>query len=183
MARAMKAVIIGLATLMPHVVQVDATLQKPWRFAHDNLIVGNGSDGHLGSLEIIASEGCEAFELRIWARIFDTETNLLSLDDSVKLNLTLDEDLVASEASVIHMAVDLSTNFDLVYLGLGTWDWDALDVIGSSNAEKFEANFADDRANLENNIWSIANLPQVLDTLDGNCFTQTAGRASLRTFT
>ena len=179
----MKIVFAKLAMLMLHVVPIDVDLQEPWSFAYENIIIGNGSDSHLGSLEIIASEGCKAFELRIWARIFDTDTNLLSLDDNVKLNLTLGDAQVASRASVIHMAVDLSTNFDLVYLSLGSWDWRALEAISLSNAERFEANFVDDRANLEDNIWRVANLRQVLDTMYSNCFTQTAGHSSLTTFT
>ena len=135
----MKVVFAKLAMLMLHVVPIDVDLQEPWSFAYENIIIGNGSDSHLGSLEIIASEGCKAFELRIWARVLDTDTNLLSLDDNVKLNLTLGDAQVASRASVIHMAVDLSTNFDLIYLSLGSWDWEALEAISSSNAERFEA--------------------------------------------
>lgn len=171
----MKNSIAAFAIMMLQVVPFHVNAQEPWRFASDNVLIGDGTSNHSDHLEIIASEDCDTFELRIWARIFDIDTNLLGFDDNVQLSLTVGDDLVASKASVLHLATDLSTNFDLVYLSVGSWDWKTLQMVSLSEAEMFTAIFDDERANVEDNIWQIANLPHTLTKLRQNCFSQSAG--------
>ena len=171
----MKNSVAAFAIMMLQVVPFHVNAQEPWRFASDNVLIGDGTSNHSDHLEIIASEDCDTFELRIWARIFDIDTNLLSFDDNVQLSLTVGDDLVASKASVLHLATDLSTNFDLVYLSVGSWDWKTLQMVSLSEAEMFTVIFDDERANVEDNIWQIANLPHILTKLRQNCFSQSAG--------
>ena len=171
----MKNSVAAFAIMMLQVVPFHVNAQEPWRFASDNVLIGDGTSNHSDHLEIIASEDCDTFELRIWARIFDIDTNLLGFDDNVQLSLTVGDDLVASKASVLHLATDLSTNFDLVYLSVGSWDWKTLQMVSLSEAEMFTAIFDDERANVEDNIWQIANLPHTLTKLRQNCFSQSAG--------
>ena len=171
----MKSSVTAFAIMMLQVVPIHVNAREPWRFVSDNVLIGDGTSNHSDHLEIIASEDCDTFELRIWARIFDIETNLLGFDDTVKLTLTVGDDLVASKASVLHMATDLTTNFDLVYLSVGSWDWKTLQMVSLSEADMFTAIFDDERANVEDNIWQIANLPQTLTKLRQNCFSQSAG--------
>ena len=171
----MKNSVAALTIMMLQIIPFSAKAQEPWRFASDNVLIGDGTSNHSDHLEIIASEDCETFELRIWARIFDIDTNQLSFDDTVKLTLTVGNDLVASKASVLYLATNLSTNFDLVYLSVGFWDWNTLRMVSLSEANIFTANFDDERANLEDNIWQIANLPHTLTKLRQNCFSQVAG--------
>ena len=139
------------------------------------MLIGDGTSNHLDHIEIIESEECDTFELRIWARIFDVDTNLLGSDDTVTLTLTVGDDLVASKASVLHMATDLTTNFDLVYLSVGSWDWKTLQMVSLSKADMFTAIFDEERANVEDNNWQIANLTHTLTKLRKNCLLQSAG--------
>ena len=139
------------------------------------MLIGDGTSNHLDHIEIIESEECDTFELRIWARIFDVDTNLLGSDDTVTLTLTVGDDLVVAKASVIHMTTDLTANFDLVYLSVGSWDWKTSQMNGLSEADMFTAIFDDERANVEDNNWQIANLPHNLTKLRQNCLSQSAG--------
>jgi hypothetical protein len=171
----MKSSVTAFAIMILQVIPIHVNAQEPWRFISDNVLIGDGTSNHSDHLEIIASQDCDTFELRIWARIFDIDTNLLGFDDTVKLTLTVGDDLVASKASVLHMATDLTTNFDLVYLSVGSWDWKTLQMVSLSEADMFSAVFDDERANVEDNIWQIANLPHTLTKLRQNCFSQSAG--------
>ena len=164
-----------LATITLLVLTVSVNAEEPWRLTSNNVLIGNGRNNNSDHFEIIASEGCDAFELRIWARIFETDSNLLGFDDNVKLSLTLGDDLVASQASVLYIAADFSENFDLIYLSLGSWDWKTLQMVSSAKAQMFAAHFTDKRAALEDNTWQVANLPQILAPLHLNCFSQSAG--------
>lgn len=165
----------ALATITLLVLIVSVSVEEPWRLTSNNVLIGTGRYNNSDHFEIIASEGCDAFELRIWARIFDTDSNLLGFDDNVKLSLTLGNDLVASQASVLYIAADFSENFDLIYLSLGSWDWKTLQMVSSAKAKMFVAHFTDERAALEDNTWQVANLPQILAPLRLNCFSQSAG--------
>ena len=171
----MKSSVAAFAVMMLLVLTVCVNAEEPWRFVSDNVLIGDGSSNHSDHFEIIASEDCDTFELRIWARIFDTDTNLLGFDDNVQLSLTVGDHLVASKASVLHIAANLPTNFDLVYLSVGSWDWKTLQMVSLSKAHMLTASFDDDRANVEGNIWQIANLPHILTKLRLNCFSQSAG--------
>ena len=171
----MKGSVAAFAIMILQIVPIHVNAREPWRFISDNVLIGDGTSNHSDHLEIISSEDCDTFELRIWARIFDIDTNLLGFDDTVKLTLTVGNDLVASKASVLHMATDLTTNFDLVYLSVGSWDWKTLQMVSLSEADMFSAVFDDERANVEDNIWQIANLPHTLTKLRQNCLSQSAG--------
>ena len=171
----MKSSVTAIAIMMLQVVPIHVKAREPWRFVSNNVLIGDGTSNHSDHLEIIASEDCDTFELRIWARIFDIDTNLLGFDDTVQLTLTVGDDLVASKASVLHMATDLTTNFDLVYLSVGSWDWETLQMVSLSEADMFTAIFDDERANVEDNNWQIANLTHTLTKLRKNCLLQSAG--------
>jgi hypothetical protein len=171
----MKSSVAAFAIIILQVVPIHVNAREPWRFVSDNVLIGVGTSNHSDHLEIIASEDCDTFELRIWARIFDIDTNLLGFDDTVQLTLTVGDDLVASKASVLHMATDLTTNFDLVYLSVGSWDWKTLQMVSLSKADMFTAIFDEERANVEDNNWQIANLPHTLKELRQNCLSQSAG--------
>jgi hypothetical protein len=171
----MKSSVTAFAIMILQVIPIHVNAREPWRFISGNVLIGDGTSNHSDHLEIIASEDCDTFELRIWARIFDIDTNLLGFDDTVQLTLTVGDDLVASKASVLHMATDLTTNFDLVYLSVGSWDWKTLQMVSLSEAQMFTAIFDDERANVEDNNWQIANLPHNLTKLRQNCLSQFAG--------
>ena len=83
----MKSSVTAFAIMMLQVVPIHVNAREPWRFVSDNVLIGDGTSNHSDHLEIIASEDCDTFELRIWARIFDIETNLLGFDDTVKRRL------------------------------------------------------------------------------------------------
>ena len=171
----MKSSVTAFAIMILQVIPIHVNAREPWRFISGNVLIGDGTSNHSDHLEIIASEDCNTFELRIWARIFDVDTNLLGFDDTVQLTLTVGDDLVASKASVLHMATDLTTNFDLVYLSVGSWDWKTLQIVSLSEAQMFTAIFDDERANVEDNNWQIANLPYNLTKLRQNCLSKSAG--------
>ena len=102
----MKSSVTAFAIMILQVIPIHVNAREHWRFVSDNVLIGDGTSNHSDHLEIIASEDCETFELRIWARIFDIDTNQLSFDDTVKLTLTVGNDLVASEASVLYLATN-----------------------------------------------------------------------------
>jgi hypothetical protein len=78
--------------------------------------------------EVVSADRCEAFEIRIWARIFDKNSNLLAADDYVDLQLSLAEMHIAQGGRVIDVAKHFSDEFDVVYLSFGYWDWEMMSL-------------------------------------------------------
>ena len=53
------------------------------------MLIASGLSVNADRFEVVSADRCEAFELRIWARVFDKNSNLLEADDYVDLQLSL----------------------------------------------------------------------------------------------
>ena len=97
-------------------VAVTAFAQPAWQFASKQMLVASGLSVNADRFEVVSADRCEAFELRIWARVFDKNSNLLEADDYVDLQLSLAEMHIAQGGRVIDIAKNFSDEFDVVYL-------------------------------------------------------------------
>ena len=72
-------------------VAVTAFAQPAWQFASKQMLIASGLSVNADRFEVVSADRCDAFELRIWARVFDKNSNLLQADDYVDLKLSLAE--------------------------------------------------------------------------------------------
>ena len=70
-------------------VAVTALAQPAWQFASKQMLIASGLSVNADRFEVVSADRCEAFELRIWARVFDKNSNLLEADDFVDLKFAL----------------------------------------------------------------------------------------------
>jgi hypothetical protein len=90
------------------------------------MLIANGLSVNADRFEVVSADRCEAFELRIWARVFDKNSNLLEADDFVDLKLSLAEMHIAKGGRVIDVSKNFSDEFDVVYLSFGYWNWEMM---------------------------------------------------------
>ena len=152
-------------------VAVTAFAQPTWQFASKQMLIASGLSVNADRFEVVSADRCEAFELRIWARVFDKNSNLLEADDYVDLELKLAEMHIAQGGRVIDIAKNLSDEFDVVYLSFGYWDWEMMSLFNGYENEAITVIFEDDRAELEANGWLVGNLPETLGRLRSSCAT------------
>ena len=150
---------------------VTAFAQPAWQFASKQMLVASGLSVNADRFEVVSADRCEAFELRIWARIFDKNSNLLAADDYVDLQLSLAEMQIAQGGRVIDIAKNFSDEFDVVYLSFGYWDWEMMSLFNGYENEAITVIFEDDRAEIEANGWIVGNLPETLGRLRSSCAT------------
>ena len=148
---------------------VTAFAQPAWQFASKQMLIASGLSVNADRFEVVSADRCEAFELRIWARVFDKNSNLLEADDYVDLQLSLAEMHIAQGARVIDIAKNFSDEFDVVYLSFGYWDWEMMSLFNGYENEAITVIFEDDRAELEANGWLVGNLPETLGRLRTSC--------------
>ena len=152
-------------------VAVTAFAQPAWQFASKQMLIASGLSVNADRFEVVSADRCEAFELRIWARIFDKNSNLLAADDYVDLQLSLAEMQIAQGGRVIDVAKHFSDEFDVVYLSFGYWDWEMMSLFNGYENEAITVIFEDDRAEIEANGWIVGNLPETLGRLRTSCAT------------
>ena len=152
-------------------VAVTAFAQPAWQFASKQMLIASGLSVNADRFEVVSADRCEAFELRIWARIFDKNSNLLAADDYVDLQLSLAEMQIAQGGRVIDIAKNFSDEFDVVYLSFGYWDWEMMSLFNGYENEAITVIFEDDRAEIEANGWIVGNLPETLGRLRNSCAT------------
>ena len=152
-------------------VAVTAFAQPAWQFASKQMLIASGLSVNADRFEVVSADRCEAFELRIWARIFDKNSNLLAADDYVDLQLSLAEMQIAQGGRVIDIAKNFSDEFDVVYLSFGYWDWEMMSLFNGYENEAITVIFEDDRAEIEANGWIVGNLPETLGRLRTSCAT------------
>ena len=152
-------------------VAVTAFAQPAWQFASKQMLIASGLSLNADRFEVVSADRCEAFELRIWARVFDKNSNLLEADDYVDLQLSLAEMHIAQGARVIDIAKNFSDEFDVVYLSFGYWDWEMMSLFNGYEHEAITVIFEDDRAEIEANGWIVGNLPETLGRLRSSCAT------------
>ena len=152
-------------------VAVTAFAQPAWQFASKQMLIASGLSVNADRFEVVSADRCEAFELRIWARVFDKNSNLLEADDYVDLQLSLAEMHIAQGGRVIDVAKHFSDEFDVVYLSFGYWDWEMMSLFNGYENEAITVIFEDDRAEIEANGWIVGNLPETLGRLRSSCAT------------
>ena len=152
-------------------VAVTAFAQPAWQFASKQMLIASGLSVNADRFKVVSADRCEAFELRIWARIFDKNSNLLAADDYVDLQLSLAEMQIAQGGRVIDIAKNYSDEFDVVYLSFGYWDWEMMSLFNGYENESITVIFEDDRAEIEANGWIVGNLPETLGRLRNSCAT------------
>ena len=152
-------------------VAVTAFAQPAWQFASKQMLIASGLSLNADRFEVVSADRCEAFELRIWARVFDKNSNLLTDDDYVDLELRLAEMHIAHGGRVIDIAKNFSDEFDVVYLSFGYWDWEMMSLFNGYENEAITVIFEDDRAEIEANGWIVGNLPETLGRLRSSCAT------------
>jgi hypothetical protein len=152
-------------------VAVTAFAQPAWQFASKQMLIASGLSVNADRFEVVSADRCEAFELRIWARVFDKNSNLLAADDYVDLQLSLAEMHIAQGGRVIDVAKHFSDEFDVVYLSFGYWDWEMMSLFNGYENEAITVIFEDDRADIEANGWIVGNLPETLGRLRKSCAT------------
>jgi hypothetical protein len=162
--------LIFIAAIMT-CVAVTAFAQPAWQFVSKQMLAASGLSVNADRFEVVSADRCEAFELRIWARIFDKNSNLLAADDYVDLQLSLAEMQIAQGGRVIDIAKDFSDEFDVVYLSFGYWDWEMMSLFNGYENEAITVIFEDDRAEIEANGWIVGNLPETLGRLRSSCAT------------
>ena len=150
-------------------VAVTAFAQPAWQFASKQMLIASGLSVNADRFEVVSADRCEAFELRIWARVFDKNSNLLEADDYVDLTLSLAEMHIAQGGRVIDIAKKFSDEFDVVYLSFGYWDWEMMSLFNGYENEAITVIFEDDRAEIEANGWLVGNLPETLGRLRTSC--------------
>jgi len=152
-------------------VAVTAFAQPAWQFASKQMLIASGLSLNADRFEVVSADRCEAFELRIWARVFDKNSNLLEANDYVDLELRLAEMHIAQGGRVIDIAKNFSDEFDVVYLSFGYWDWEMMSLFNGYENEAITVIFEDDRAEIEANGWIVGNLPETLGRLRSSCAT------------
>ena len=152
-------------------VAVTAFAQPAWQFASKQMLIASGLSVNADRFEVVSADRCEAFELRIWARVFDKNSNLLAADDYVDLQLSLAEMHIAQGGRVVDVAKHFSDEFDVVYLSFGYWDWEMMSLFNGYENEAITVIFEDDRADIEANGWIVGNLPETLGRLRKSCAT------------
>ena len=152
-------------------VAVTAFAQPTWQFASKQMLIASGLSVNADRFEVVSADRCEAFELRIWARVFDKNSNLLEANDYVDLELRLAEMHIAQGGRVIDIAKNFSDEFDVVYLSFGYWDWEMMSLFNGYENEAITVIFEDDRADIEANGWIVGNLPETLGRLRTSCAT------------
>ena len=165
----MKKIIFVAAILA--CVAVTAFAQPAWQFASKQMLIASGLSVNADRFEVVSADRCEAFELRIWARVFDKNSNLLEADDYVDLQLSLAEMHIAQGGRVIDVANHFSDEFDVIYLSFGYWDWEMMSLFNGYENEAITVIFEDDRAEIEANGWIVGNLPETLGRLRSSCAT------------
>lgn len=148
---------------------VTAFAQPAWQFASKQMLIASGLSVNADRFEVVSADRCEAFELRIWARVFDKSSNLLEAGDYVELDLRLAEMHIAQGGRVIDIAKNFSDEFDVVYLSFGYWDWEMMSLFNGYEHEAITVIFEDDRAEIEANGWLVGNLPETLGRLRTSC--------------
>jgi len=146
-----------------------ATELSNWKFVSHNMLTADGESEFADRLEIVALDSCNAFELRVWARAFDKESNFLETGDVVDAALSVGEIPMLKKSAVITVVSDFSDDFDIVYLSFGTWDWSAKDLFVSLKDDFISATFSDATVGLEANDWHVENLGQNLSQLQSAC--------------
>jgi hypothetical protein len=152
-------------------VAVTALAKPQWQFASKQMLIASGLSLDADRFEVVSADRCEAFELRIWARVFDKNSNLLATDDYVDLKLSLAEMQIAQGGRVIDISKHFSDEFDIVYLSFGYWDWEMMSLFNGYENEAITVIFEDDRAEIEANGWIVGNLPETLGRLRKSCAT------------
>ena len=150
---------------------VTAFAQPAWQFASKQMLIASGLSVNADRFEVVSADRCEAFELRIWARVFDKNSNLLEANDYVDLQLSLAEMHIAQGGRVIDIAKNFSDEFDVVYLSFGYWDWEMMSLFNGYENEAITVIFEDERAEIEANGWIVGNLPETLGRLRSSCAT------------
>ena len=150
---------------------VTAVAKPQWQFASKQMLIASGLSMNADRFEVVSADRCEAFELRIWARVFDKNSNLLVADDYVDLHLSLVEMQIAQGGRVIDIAKNVSDEFDVIYLSFGYWDWEMMSLFNGYEREAITVIFEDDRADIEANGWIVGNLPETLARLRTSCAT------------
>ena len=152
-------------------IAVTGFAKPQWQFASKQMLIASGLSVNADRFEVVSADRCEAFELRIWARVFDKNSNLLEADDYVDLKLSLAEMHIAQGGRVIDIAKNFSDEFDVVYLSFGYWDWEMMSLFNGYENEAITVIFEDDRADIEANGWIVGNLPETLGWLRSSCAT------------
>ena len=146
-----------------------ATEFSNWKFVSHNMLTAEGESEFPDRLEIVALDSCAAFELRVWARAFDKDRNLLETGDVVEAALNVGDLPMLTKRAVITVVNDFSDDFDIVYLSFGTWDWSTKDLFLSLKDDFISASFSDEVVGLEANDWHVENLAQNLSQLQSAC--------------
>ena len=164
-------------TMLKRIALLACTLASPtfatefsnWKFVSHNMLTADGESEFADRLEIVALDSCIAFELRVWARAFDKESNFLEAGDVMDAALSVGEIPMLKKSAVITVVSDFSDDFDIVYLSFGTWDWSAKDLFVGLKDDFISATFSDAAVGLEANDWHVENLGQNLSQLQSAC--------------
>ena len=146
-------------------------LQAHWLSAEQPLkiVTYEGIAKYADRFEFLPSDDCKSFEMRSWGRILEKESNALSINDIVSLNLHSGPFNIAQIARVLSISKQIDDKFDVVYLSFGNWSWDAKKLFKDLKISSLTVLHDDSKANIESNSWQLPNLPERLNRLKQNC--------------
>ena len=133
------------------------------------MLTFDGLAKYADRFEILPSDDCKSFEMRSWGRVVDKDSNDLSRNDMIDLNLHSGPVNIVQTAQVISISKNIDDKFDVVYLSFGNWSWDAEKVFKELDIKSLTAVHFDKKVNIEANIWNVPELPAQLKNLRKNC--------------
>ena len=146
-----------------------AVAAADWAQDQHQILASPSNQSSIGRLEVMASQNCNAVELRLWVEISKTPKTVLEDTETLALSFLLSDMQIASAGQLLKTYQGINGKTNLVYIRLGYWAWDVVNYLPKNSEKTNFTLITEDYELASNNTWPVGNLSDQLRHLKSDC--------------
>ena len=151
------------------IMATTAVAAEDWAQDQHQILAAPSNQSSIGRLEIMASQNCNAVELRLWAEISKNPKTVLEDTETLALSFLLSDMQIASAGQLLKTYQGINGKTNLVYIRLGYWAWDVVNYLPKNSEKTNFTLITEDYELASNNTWPVGNLSDQLRHLKSDC--------------